>query len=144
MKENTLEYFITHAPAVQDWFVPVMEINPPAAPKIPEHPDFEKQYEKYNDFGMGAVEDSLVHTIEEFVALNKDWDKADRKWNLEYEKQRLLQWPLAWAKEQKKLLPLPLKRTTVADFMEPMINPNFKDGETSCTIGANSKDNRVV
>jgi len=63
---TVLDYYATHAPAVQDWFEPRMPEKPASSP-----------FQTLREFEAGAAE-----------------------WEAEYYKQRLVQWPLAWAREQ--------------------------------------------
>jgi hypothetical protein len=74
---NTLEYFMAHAPAEpQAWFDPVMETERP----------------KFTDPRLFKQPDHEVNEI-------AYWDK-------ERYKETYLQWPLAWAQEMMKRIPV--------------------------------------
>ena len=73
---STLEYFMAHAPAEpQDWFEPVMPTERP----------------QFTNPGLAEQPD---HEVQEIT-----------NWNNERYKQRYIQWPLAWAQEQCKMIP---------------------------------------
>lgn len=121
------EYFAAHAPTVQPWFLPTMPPEPTSPPDEPSFPaDFSARAEDRNyiinlarkwkrdpcfdlvdaeslsclpetrDYQNGL----LAHACEELDNYETAWKaywKADSEWHSEFEKQRLIQWPWAYA-----------------------------------------------
>lgn len=122
MKKNTLEYFMAHAPGEpQDWFKPVMLSTLPEWPPYPANEEFDKARRLYIDSDCNwppevkklstsaGVEFELTDELKAKVMGHIDWknDVAEKReeWGKEYAKQKLIQWPLAWAQEQVKQIP---------------------------------------
>ena len=87
---TVLDYFAAHAPAEpQPWFKPVM----PARPE-PQWGDEDGNKYESRKAAEDAVGDELT------TVLNREEVDA---WDEEYKKQRLVQWPYAWASHQLAL-----------------------------------------
>jgi hypothetical protein len=99
-----LIYLIAHAPVEpQAWFEPVM----PERPMLPDDTlNLRCQagwptYERTGSYKfMVCLSDDEKAWLEEHAADHK----AYGDWSREYDKQRLIQWPAAWAHEQLKHL----------------------------------------
>lgn len=95
------DYFIANAPKEpQDWFVPVMTTPRPVdSSRLPENmtPDEKKEYDDYH-----LVSPSKTPRMVEWSYSRARFRKEKEKWEAEYEKQRCVQWPAAWADEMIK------------------------------------------
>jgi len=92
------EYLIAHAPAEpQPWFRPVVPPKPTMVP-YPTHFTAEErhEYRSWND-GMLEVKDMVCPRIREYAQASKKQRERVAAWSEEFEKQRYLQWPAAWA-----------------------------------------------
>jgi hypothetical protein len=95
-----LEYFAARAPAEpQDWFEPVM-------PLCPERKEVPPVFWNYNwTHGGDSGErwwthpaDKIPLIAKEAYAIHTSARKAYNQWQIESSKQRLIQWPFAWAR----------------------------------------------
>lgn len=94
------DYFIAHAPVEpQFWFKPIMPAERPKDLFCVE--GSEQEHEKFKD---ALLEAKKIHAVShEEVARRFIHDKnspAKQEWDAAYEKQRLIQWPSAWADAQ--------------------------------------------
>lgn len=88
-------YFAAHAPATpQDWFEPTMATPRPERPTIPAK-DIDVYRRFTNDDGEPIT--GAPVWVRDYARLVSDWRLATAKWDREWEKQRLVQWPWAWA-----------------------------------------------
>lgn len=90
------DYFAAHAPAKpQRWFVPVM----PDMPQIPEVPEerLEAYYRWIGDGEKNSLLQQAPAWAQELYEKRHAASKAVEGWRREYEKQRYIQWPWAWA-----------------------------------------------
>lgn len=91
-----LEYFAAMAPAEpQPWFTPVMPPRPEApAWHYIKNPALQAEMKDViRDGGEPETDEGrawLAHYLEK--------KKAEENWSVEYQKQRFVQWPMAWAK----------------------------------------------
>lgn len=96
------DYFIAHAPVEpQEWFRPAM----PPMPQLPPQPSDLTEEEKLE---MSGVHDWLDEEgleqprVRAFLVATKKANEALRQWRQDYDKQRCIQWPAAWADEMIK------------------------------------------
>lgn len=100
------EYFIASAPEhPQPWFKPAMPHEPLEAPTLfsdmtsEEREDNEAYREDMIDVGAVRSNRLAAH-----LRQRESWNHWMRAYNADIEKQRMVQWPSAWADEQLKLL----------------------------------------
>jgi hypothetical protein len=96
---TTLDYFMAHAPAEpQPWFKPVTEPAPPPVDYINDMtPEEWKEYEGWGEFL--DTKDLKCSRVRAYAESSDAYTGLRRKWEAEYEKQRYVQWPKAWAME---------------------------------------------
>ncbi len=90
---SQIEYFAAHAPAKpQDWFEPTMETECPKPPCA--------EYALHMTFmnREGHVQDGDSEEYIAYVAERNIWANQRSAWEKEWDKQRLIQWPFAWAR----------------------------------------------
>ena len=93
------QYFMARAPVEpQDWFQPVM----PPAPVAPVMPtDFTNaESENYNGWRCDCLDlANMAGTprVVEYINARDAWVTAQEVWNKLQYKERLIQWPAAWA-----------------------------------------------
>lgn len=93
------DYFIAHAPAEpQDWFKPV--ISEPA-PKRPAYladttAEERRELEGFSEGFLGP-KDIKSNRVAEYAEQVEAYRILDRAWLSSHAKQRLVQWPAAWA-----------------------------------------------
>lgn len=93
------DYFIAHAPQLPSgWFKPVM----PERPKPPVHSFNPEQLEQFRNDMADTDPDNCDPAVLDFCRRLRDAYKAREDWDKEYEKQRYIQWPAAWADEMLK------------------------------------------
>lgn len=96
------DYFMAHAPAEpQPWFKPAMPAHP-AAPGIPKDMTDEERHEWRGIGEYFDAKDCTSPRIRVYGLAYEAWQKADRAWMVDQEKQRYIQWPAAWADEMLK------------------------------------------
>lgn len=98
-----LDYYIAHAPAdPQPWFQPVMEAAPAAVEMPRDMTQGERdEYYRWVD-GYADVQGMKCPRVIAYAVAVEARQKRAAAWDAEYEKQRYVQWPLAWAKEMLK------------------------------------------
>lgn len=98
-----LDYFIAHAPAEpQPWFRPAMEPEP----KPTQFPTDMTQEERDEYHGWGeflGTEDLKCPRVRTYAESVDAYTKLRRARDSEYEKQRYVQWPGAWANEMLRV-----------------------------------------
>lgn len=95
------DYFITHAPSwPPDWFNPVVPPCP-AVPSVNAIADDELRHavKRYWD---GEDDTASSPAVLEWIDRRKDAVAAQEQWQIEFRKQRYVQWPAAWADEMLK------------------------------------------
>lgn len=95
------DYFIAHAPVEpQPWFEPTM-------PKRPQFPDFgalpKEDQRDWNNERYDYEPEKCSPALQAYGEQHSMAIKAMHEWSKEYEKQRYVQWPGAWADEQLRL-----------------------------------------
>ena len=93
------DYFAARAPAEpQLWFQPTMP-----GPR-PDYPDFRALSKDDQDFWRhgGGIHEIASPAMVAYAAARNETEKLQRAFDVEREKQRLIQWPYAWADEQIK------------------------------------------
>ena len=94
-KIELIRYFMAHAPEKpQDWFKPEMP-----SPR-PEYDHFAST-DGFRHFAK--EEDARKECKDNYRLVTKDgqpWGHIATLWDIEFEKQKHIQWPLAWAKTQ--------------------------------------------
>lgn len=86
------DYFMAHAPAEpQDWFSPVMRAKPDGPGSRPKTIDLNMM--RYD------VKTPETDAYDEAV---KKWNKDCDQWARDFNRQRYIQWPAAWADEMLK------------------------------------------
>jgi hypothetical protein len=98
------DYFMAHAPAEpQPWFQPVMPMEAPTAPQFPRDlTDAEKRDQEVYLGDSMEVSDMGQHRVRAYHEQHAEYVKASRAWKSEQDKQRFIQWPVAWADEMLK------------------------------------------
>lgn len=93
------DWFIAHAPAEpQPWFQPAMPPEPRGVPFLMDMTKEEREeYEGWGDYY--GTEDLKCPRVRAYAEASDEYTKQHRAWNQEYEKQRYVQWPAAWADE---------------------------------------------
>lgn len=96
------------APAVPDWFVPVLNSAMPDQPKLVQPPrpqGVSGNYERDMKFIKGGVTGDAAEVLEKYpfaegfiAAWVEFWERA-RAYEAEYRQERLLQWPVYYARE---------------------------------------------
>jgi hypothetical protein len=97
------DYFIAHAPAEpQPWFEPTMPHPKPEAPAWPAFTDDE--HAQYNSWRNGGREVEEIESVQvaSFARQTIFYANQREDWEHDYQKQRLVQWPAAWADEMLK------------------------------------------
>ena len=92
------DYFIAHAPSSpQPWFSPSM----PDCPELPRRYAelSQPQREQLEGLGDWLEEADCDPVVVDFARRYKEAAKAQEEWGKSLEKERLMQWPLAWADE---------------------------------------------
>lgn len=92
------DYFAAKAPAEpQQWFKPAMPHPHPSAPAIPDFTEAER--EEYRAYNGDALEIEQIESprLAGYLRSRIFHNKQSRDWNEDYEKQRFVQWPYAWA-----------------------------------------------
>jgi len=88
-----LDYFAAHAPKdPQHWFTPKMD-----PPELPKHQSFDQ-----DGMPIDAKRAQVIRDTEGADAISSNYTER-AKWTTDYEVQRMLQWPYAWAMEQCKV-----------------------------------------
>lgn len=91
------DFFIAHAPAEpQSWFKPVMEPEPKSV-QFPADMTQEERAEYHGWDEYLATSDLKYPRIRAYAESVDAYTVLRRAWNSEYEKQRYVQWPVAWA-----------------------------------------------
>lgn len=95
---DLLAYFMVHAPSEpQAWFEPVM----PAMPKVPQPSQIQDERIRKDVQGaLRAESDPELPESAKWMAMQKQAFSDYASWSEEHTKQRLVQWPRAWACEQ--------------------------------------------
>ncbi len=159
---TTLEYFMSHAPAEpQAWFEPVMAKEPPIPPTYPQG---DEAFDKANSYYMAQFENwgdkttlykwsgdaiELTRELKDRVeAYQNDLNGCTERtrWYVsEREKQRLLQWPLAWAQEMVQRLPKEFRGTPSMEevLMEQRDQCWADDQQVRKIIGADENKSTV-
>lgn len=91
------QYFAAHAPSEpQPWFEPVMldDIGPcPNAYKELSEVDWKNWTRELPEYDPEKCSQALLDFAERYA----DWQQKSRQLEIEREKQRYIQWPVAWA-----------------------------------------------
>jgi hypothetical protein len=99
---SLLEYFMAHAPVEpQPWFQPAMPPEPPTV-NLPSDmtPEEKREYQGWDEFL--ATKDLKCPRIRAYAEAVDASHALRREWNRDFEKQRYVQWPRAWAMEMLK------------------------------------------
>jgi len=91
-------YFMAHAPVEpQDWFSPTMPSPMPSLLYPANIKDFRLRQEILSGGEKGIYAHRLSEDAMYWIAERDKAQKAAEEWTVEYRKQRLIQWPMAWA-----------------------------------------------
>lgn len=89
-----LDYYMAHAPAVPEWFIP----------KMPECPVVPSMYAIQDDAVRQDVQEAINTSGDPTTEAGAQWIESERRgrdlqaaWQAEFRRQNLIQWPLAWA-----------------------------------------------
>lgn len=93
------DYLMAHAPMPpQSWFKPVMPTPEPQAPEFLALPDdLTIRLPLMHWWHRKLDETELPAAAQEWLASHTAATQAAEAWRAEYEKQRHVQWPAAWA-----------------------------------------------
>ena len=93
------EYLMAHAPMPpQPWFKPVMVVPQPAMPEFMAMPDDPAIRGPLLDWWHRKLDErELPPAAQRWLADHTAATQAAEAWKAEYEKQRHVQWPAAWA-----------------------------------------------
>lgn len=95
------DYFAAHAPVEpQTWFVPLMPEPCPKEPSWSEltDPEEKRMLREYGHEWLDDEEARAKHPkLAEFSGRVQAARLAGGRWKAEFERQRLIQWPYAWA-----------------------------------------------
>jgi hypothetical protein len=102
------DYFIAHAPAdVQPWFEPVIPERPKQPELLPhglqkivkERADRREFTDDADEYFPDPTSGPDRRSIRDYEAAQDRWYSDAQAWDREWNKQRYIQWPAAWADE---------------------------------------------